>query len=192
MASFPKGYPFDYIKKEIFNHANDQPIRILSNPLEQRCIVRLEFNNEETVKLLLRRCMSFDGKAVLILPCVDRTPVEKIIVKYQVCITGYSNAINPKEFIRILSNSFGPLVELNINYEGLDTLAVFQTIKAAEACVAKKEIFVKNHKIRFNQACKPFKLTGLRVHKGHYDIKTPDRPLPIVPAPYTFEDPACS
>jgi hypothetical protein len=187
LASYPRSFTKDFIIKEIFSHINEKPVHIITNSLEEKCIARLEFDKPETVKFLMRRCMSFDGKAVLVLPCIDRTPVEAIYQKYQVCVSGYSNAINPKEFIRLLHNSFGPVVELNVNYEGLETLVVFQTLKAAELCLSKKEIFVRNHKIKFNLPHRPYRLTGLKVHKGKYNTKTPDRPLPIVPAPYTFE-----
>ena len=132
--------------------------------------------------------MNFDGKPVLVLPCIDRTPVEDIYQKYQVSISGYSNAINPKLFIRLLTDSFGPVVELNINYEAFETLVVFQTINGAESCIRKKEIIEKNHRIKFAAANKPYKLTGLRIKKGRYFYATPERPLPLIPSPYTFEE----
>ena len=189
LASIPKSYTKDFVKKEIYSHANEYPLHVISNPLEGRCVVRLEFERQETVRFLVKRCMSFDGKPVIVLPCVDRRPIEELLQKYQVCVSGYSNAINPKEFIRILSNSYGPLAELNINYEGLETLAVFQTVSAAEACVRKKEIFVKNHKIRFAAVSRAYRLTGLKYHKGKYNYLPPQRPLPIIPALYTYQPP---
>jgi hypothetical protein len=130
--------------------------------------------------------MSFDGKPVLVLPCVDRKNVEEIYKEFQVMVTGYSNAINPKEFIRILSSLYGPVVELNINFEGFDTLVVFQTIAAAEASVKKKELFIKNHKIKFMAVSRPYRLSGFKVHKGKYKQLPFKRPLELVRAPYTF------
>ena len=119
---------------------------------------------------------------------VDRNPVELLYFAHQVCVSGYTNAISPKEFIRVLSNMFGPVCELNVNYEGMETLVVFQTAKAAEKSVEKKEIFHKNHKIRFFVPRKPIRLTGMIVHKGRVLNRKLQRPLPLVPSPYTFEE----
>lgn len=190
LCSFPKAYTHEYIKKEIQSHVEHEVVHIISNPFEQRSIVRLEFSKEEIVRMLIRRCMSFEGKPVLILPCKDRTPVEQIYMKHQVIVSGYTNAINPKEFIRMLTNSFGPLAELNINFEGFDSLVVFQQASAADICLRKKEIFVKNLKVKFSPATRPYRLTGLKLHKGFFNTATPERPLPILPASYSFEVPS--
>lgn len=188
IASIPKGYRPEYIRKEIYSHTKEYPLHILHNPLEERSIYRLEFEKPETVRFLLRRCMSIEGKSVLVLPCKDRTPVEQIYKDYQVCVSGYTNAIHPKEFIRVLSQSFGPVVELNINFEAFESLVVFQTASAALKCAEKKEIFLKNHKIKFCSASKPYRLTGQKMHKGVYNTSTPQRPLPLVPAPYEYRN----
>lgn len=187
LASFPKYYSNESIGKEIYSHTNEYPLRIISNPLECGNVLRLEFQKPETVRILLKRCMNFDGKPVLILPCIDRTPIEVLLEKHMVSVCGYTNAINPKEFIRMLTDMCGPLAELNINYEGHDTLAVFQNVSAAANCLNKKEVFLRNHKIRFKKPLRPFGITGLKFHKGKYRSEPPERPLPLVPAPYNYE-----
>lgn len=186
IASIPKGYRQEHIRKEIYSHTREFPKHIIHNPLEERSIYRLEFEKPETVRFLLKRCMSIEGKSVLILPCKDRTPVEQVYKEYQVCVSGYTNAIHPKEFVRVLFQCFGPVVELNINFEAFESLVVFQTTSAASKCVEKKEIFLKNHKIKFCAASKPYRLTGQKMHKGVYNTSTPLRPLPLIPAPYEY------
>ena len=188
IASFPKGYYPDHIRRELFFHTKEYPIHILQNPLEEKFIFRLEFSKPETVRFLIKRCMAIDGKSVLILPCIDRTPVEQIYMEYQVSVSGYTNAINPKEFIRVLSNHFGPVAELNINFEAYESLLVFQTASAASKCAEKKEIFLRNHKIKFSRVNRPYRLTGQKVHKGVYNTLTPQRPLPLIPAPYFYHN----
>jgi hypothetical protein len=187
LASIPKGMRIEAIKREIYSHCKEYPLQVIQNPIEGKSILRLEFAQSLSVKLLVKRCMAFDGKAVLVLPCADRTPVENLYQKYQVVTTGYTNAINPKEFLRVLAEMFGPVAELNIYCEGMESLVLFQTEKAALKCAQKKEIFLKNHKIKFALASRPYRLTGKRIHKGFYNTQTPQRPLPLFPAPYMYE-----
>ena len=52
-----------------FSHTKEMPLHVIFNPLEEKCIVRLEFQRPEIVRFLIKRCMSFDGKRVLVLPC---------------------------------------------------------------------------------------------------------------------------
>ena len=187
LVSIPKGMRQDMVRREIYSHCKENPVHIIFNPVETKFVLRLEFAKSEIVKLLMKRCMAFDGKSVIVAPCLDRTPVENLFINYQVLAYGYTNAINPKEFLRVLNEMFGHVAELNIYFEGLDSLILFQTENAAFKCLQKKELFLKNHKIRFVQPSKPFGLSGKKIHRGVYKTKTPDRPLPLMPAPYIYE-----
>lgn len=185
-VSLPKGSFSDRVSNEIASHGIPRPIDIIKNPLEEKCIMRLQFSDPNTVINLQRMCLKIHNKPILVLPCKDRTPVEELYMPFQVMISGYNHTVSPGELLRNLTNNFGPVVEIVLSQF---VLVMFQTLKAAESCVKRQEITIKRLKIRFDPVTKPYRLTGRVIHKGKYSPDPPIRPLELVPAPYTFLDP---
>ncbi|CAG9326818.1 unnamed protein product [Blepharisma stoltei] len=193
-ASLPKGsFPYR-VAQEIRSHGIDEPIHMLKNPFEEKSIMRLEFREEKSVNALLKLCMKINNKPIIILPCLDRTPVEELYKAYEVLILGYNQTLHTGELLKALVNNFGPVVELvlnaGINNNGNQcTLVVFQTIRAVETCLKKGEIIVKKLRLRFEAVTRPYRLTGRMVFNRVYNSDPPVRPLEIIPSPYSFTEP---
>ena len=192
LVSVPRKMTQDSVCEQLSFHACSLPKKILTNPY-QTAIMRLEFWNSEDVRYLVRRMPCFSKeKPVLVLPCLDRTPVELLYWDYQVVIIGPAHRVNTRLLLRVLKNKFGAVVELNVSPLLLGNAVVtFQHTSCVAKCLEQQDLAIGKIKLRLSKPERPYRVTGeLLFLKANYEPDPPLRPLPDMNAPYAFEPPS--